>query len=196
MTKLANPVPIFLDASGALADGGYIYVGVANGNPVTQPIQVYFDPGFTIPASQPLRTMGGVIVNGATPTNVFVNADDYSMQMADLNGNQVFYSPSVYLDTDAFQPRNANLDTLAAENVTPFGAGLLALANPAALANATGIPTPLPAAGGTVTGDIKRQAAGVYMYWNDPGMIFGNAFLAPASGNDPTSQPGQIWFQY
>lgn len=196
MIKLGNPVPIFLDATGGLADGGSIYVGTANADPQLSPITVYWDPALTIIAQQPLQTMGGLIVNGATPASVFTAATDYSMRMIDANDNLVFYSPSVFTNANAFQPIDADLSAIAALGTTPFGRSLLTLANMAALAQATGLPPALPLAGGTMLGNILRQGSGVHAYWSDPGMTGGRLFITAASAADPTSQPGDVWFQY
>jgi hypothetical protein len=90
MQKLNNPVPYYLDVSGALIDGGYIYVGIANGDPETDPVALFWDDALTIPADQPLRTIGGMVVNGVTPATVFLDQDDYAMRLRDNNGSQVF----------------------------------------------------------------------------------------------------------
>jgi len=196
MQKIGNPVPNFLDARGMLMDGGYIYVGIADGDPQVDPINLFWDTALTIPATQPLRTLGGYIVNGVTPASVFCSESDYSMRSEDNNNTLVFYSPSVFTDTAAFQPASAELTAIAALTGTTFGRNLLTLPNSAALATATGIPAPLPLAGGTVTGNILRQGAGVYPYWNDPAMTGGRIFLTAAGDPDPTSLPGDLWFTY
>lgn len=195
MLRLSNPVPLYLDANGRLIDGGKIYVGVAGADPATSPVQCYWDSGLTIPAAQPLRTIGGPIVNGAIPANVFVAASDYSMRLADENDVQVFYSPSAYIDSTSFQPRDSDLDAISALSTTAFGRNLLTLADQAALKAATGIPTPLPLTGGTVSGNIIRQGAGAHAYWADPAMTGARLFVTAKGAADPTSQPGDIWFE-
>lgn len=194
MQKLGNPVPMFLDTLGALMDGGYIYVGVADGDPETSPVDLFWDAALSIPATQPLRTIGGLIVNGFNPSSVFLAEEDYSMRVTDNIGTLVFYSPSVFSDTSAFQPSSPTLDLLADLSTTAFGRNLLTLANQAALVTATGIPTPLPAAGGTVTGDINRQGAGDHLYWVDAGMTGGRVFWIEEGDPDPSSLPGDVVF--
>jgi len=196
MQKVSNPVPIYLDASGMLADGGKIYVGVADTDPETNPIDLFWDSDLTIPADQPIRTIGGLSVNGVTPAVFFCDETDYSMRFRDYNDTQVFYSPSVYLPIDSFQPINANLTAIALLSTTTFGRSLLTLANSSALATATGIPTPLPLAGGALTGNATRQGAGVLPYWYDPLMTGGRIFITASGAPDPTSLPGDIWFTY
>jgi hypothetical protein len=163
MTKLANPLPLFLDTRGALMDGGHIYVGTANGNPLFTPINVFWDFAQTQPATQPLRTIGGQVVNGVTPAAVFFTESDYAIRVTDQNDVLAFYSPSIY-STLSFQPLDSDLTAIAALATTSYGRSLLTLANQAALVAATGIAPALPLAGGTVTGDILRQDSGSYVY--------------------------------
>lgn len=195
MIEIGNPQPTFIDARGALSDGGYIYVGVANGDPETNPINVYWDSGLTQLASQPLRTVGGHVVNGAIPSRVFTAGTDYSMRLRDSDGSQVFYSPSVFNPGNAYQPIDSDLTAIAALGTTPFGRSLLTLANQAALAAATGIPNPLPLTGGNVTGTIGRQGAGSYTYFVDGSLTSGRIFVTANGAGDPTSQPGDLWLQ-
>ena len=65
--EVGNPFPLFLNARGDLLDGGYIYIGDPDENPETSPKACFWDEDLTIAASQPLRTRGGYIVNGAAP---------------------------------------------------------------------------------------------------------------------------------
>jgi len=163
MTKLANPVPLFLDTRGALMDGGHIYVGAVNSDPQVSPINLFWDFAQTQPAEQPLRTIGGQIVNGVVPAAVFFSQSDYAMRVTDQNDALVFYSPSIYADA-AFQPLDSDLTAIAALGTTSYGRSLLTLANQAALVAATGVAPAIPLTGGTVTGDILRQGAGGYVY--------------------------------
>lgn len=196
MTKLTNPIPLFLNARGDLLDAGYVYVGVANADPEDQPIQAYWDFARTIPAAQPLRTLGGRIVNGATPSPVFFAETDFSMRIKDADGGMVDYSPTFYPEVAAYQPLDSDLTAIAALSTTTFGRTLLTLVNAQALRTMTGIPDPLPLTGGTVTGPINRQSAGSYRYWSDGGMTSGRVFLTPNTAADPTSQPGDEWNKY
>lgn len=193
MNKVGNPVPLFIDARGNLLDGGKIYLGVANGDPQVSPIVAYWDKNLTIPADQPIRTVGGVIVNGAQPGFVFVAEADYSMRVLDNTDSLVSYSPSIFIDTSAFQPADADLTAIAAQGTTAYGRELLLLASQSDLKAATGIPDPLPKAGGTVTGPIGRQGSGAYAFGADPGMTGMRIFNPlPVGSADPTSQPGDI----
>ncbi len=194
MTRLTNPFPLFLDATGALLDAGYIYIGVANADPQAQPVTAYFDMAFTIPAAQPLRTLGGVIVNGATPAQVFVQEEDYSLRILDADMQLVRYDPTAFAAGASYQPLDADLTAIATLATTPYGRSLLTLANQAALKSATGIPDPLPASGGTVTGAISRQNSGRYIHHGDtniPGDTITRGTTDPTGGND-----GDLYFQY
>jgi hypothetical protein len=95
-TSLAPPFPQFFDEDGAALDGGFIYMGTANADPVANPIAVFFDAGCTVSASQPLRTSGGFIVDGSgTPQNVYVaGATDFSVAVKDSTNTPIYAAPS------------------------------------------------------------------------------------------------------
>lgn len=192
MTKLTNPTPLFLDASGALMDGGHIYVGVANADPQTSPINLFWDFAQTVAAEQPLRTIGGRIVNGTSPASVFFAAADFSMRVTDASNSLVDYSPTVYSGV-TYQPLDSDLTTIAAQANTPFGMALLTLANMAALKAATGIPDCIPTAGGTVTGNIVRSGAGAHFYGSDPAMTGAKIYPPlPIGTANPATGPGSM----
>lgn len=194
MTKLTNPIPLFLDLRGALLDAGMIYVGVAGQDPETNPITLYWDAGMTLEAPQPLRLMGGRVVNGAYPASVYFAEDNFSMRTRDADGNQVDYSPSLTSSDIAFQPLDSDLSAIAALATTDYGRGLLTFVNQAALRTATGIPDPLPATGGTVSGDILRQGGGAHAYYVNQAYTHFRVF-GPENTSDPTSQPGDLWLK-
>ncbi len=196
MTRLTNPQPLFLDARGALLDAGFIYVGVANADPESQPIATFWDVALTIPAAQPLSTLGGVIVNGATPAQVFFSEQNYSLRIDDADGLLVRYDPTAFTVNSQFQPLDADLTAIAALATTEYGRALLTLASSSALRSATGIPDPLPLVGGQMTGNITRQSAGVHAYWANPAMTGGREYLTVNTAGDPASQPGDVWFKY
>ena len=89
MTAIVNqPFPVFVDADGLPLEGGFIYVGVANLDPVTNPIAVFWDEALSIPAAQPLRTSAGVIVRSGAPALVYI-AGDHSIAVHDANNEQI-----------------------------------------------------------------------------------------------------------
>lgn len=124
MQKVRNPVQYYLDITGRLMDGGQIYVGVVDADPQVTPVNAFWDSALTIPAAQPIRTIGGMTVNGTTPADFFVAESDYSMRILDNLGDLVRYSGSNF-DGVAFQPLSAVLTDLAALALTEQGEALL-----------------------------------------------------------------------
>lgn len=55
--------PIFTDLDGQPLENGYVWVGTANLDPQTNPINVYWDAALTLPAAQPIRPLAGYPVN-------------------------------------------------------------------------------------------------------------------------------------
>lgn len=87
------PFPVFYDRAGEPLENGYVWIGQANLNPQTNPIQVYFDRNLTQPAAQPLRTLAGYISNAGTPAQVYVDAASFSILVQDKNGTMVYNFP-------------------------------------------------------------------------------------------------------
>ena len=197
MTKiLDNPYPLWLDRGGELLDGGSIYIGVAGFDPQVSPIVVHWDEALTQVAAQPLETRGGYVVNAmGNPARVFIGAEDYSIRARDFDGNEVFYLASSLIDAAQFQPLDSDLTAIAALATTVYGRALLTLANQAALRAATGIPDPLPAIGGTITGNITRAGNGVHLYHTNGANTSGRVFVTATGAADPTSLPGDIWLE-
>ena len=193
--RLNNPFPLFLDETGAPLHNGAVYMGVSGQDPETNPLATYWDAALTIPASQPFQTLGGVIVNAGAPAFVYAAGDDYSIRVRDESGGEVFFLASTAVAGAQYQPLDSDLTAIAALSTTSFGRNLLTLANQAALKAATGIPDPLPLAGGSVTGDVKRQGAGSYLYFIGAAFQSGRVFNTDSTGADPTSLEGDLWFK-
>lgn len=143
MTKLVNPITIFLDGRGLLLDGGFIFVGAAGTDPEVgaNQLDLFFDKALTIPAAQPLRTLGGVIVNGINLGKVYFDEADYSITVRDADSNLVYFEPTAF-DTGgiAYQPLDADLTAIAAlAGQTAFGRSGLADADAAALRARAGL---------------------------------------------------------
>lgn len=85
------PYPAFADIDGQPLEDGYINIGVASLNPITNPINVYWDSGLTITAAQPIRTSGGYPVYQGTPARFYIGSD-YSIQVKDKKGTVVYTS--------------------------------------------------------------------------------------------------------
>lgn len=90
--------PVFFDTTGAPLDGGFVYVGTANLDPVTNQQAVYWDNALTVQASQPLRTIGGRIARNGSPALAYVAAE-YSLEVQDANMRTV-YSADTSLGAD------------------------------------------------------------------------------------------------
>jgi hypothetical protein len=197
MQRLGSPFPLFIDGRGALMDAGYVYVGVADADPESDPIDLFLDQDLTIPIPQPLRTLGGVIVSGENAVFVYMAEADYSIRVRDANEQLVAYVPSASLAVAgvSYQAASAALTALAAIAATTYGRNLLTLANQAALQAAVGLAAALPLAGGTVAGGIIRSGAGAHVYHTDAAFTSGRIFVTAAGAADPTSLPGDLWLE-
>jgi hypothetical protein len=90
---IEQPYPIFTDADGDPLENGYIWIGVENLNPITDPVAVYWDAALTQPAVQPIRTQGGYPVNAGTPARLYVSVR-YSILVQDRNAITVYSAQS------------------------------------------------------------------------------------------------------
>lgn len=95
MFLITAPFQQFFDLEGDPLDAGTIYVGTKNLNPVTNPIQIYWDEAATQPAAQPLKTLAGYISRNGAPARVFTAQSDFSISVYDQKGRLIFYAPSV-----------------------------------------------------------------------------------------------------
>lgn len=87
------PFPVFTDAAGIPLQDGYVYIGTANTNPITNPITVYWDEAGTQPAAQPIRTINGYMSRNGSPGVAYASANDFSILVRDKNSRLVFASP-------------------------------------------------------------------------------------------------------
>jgi parallel beta-helix repeat protein len=99
--SVSVPFPVFQDRDGQPLDNGYIYIGVANLDAQTNPVQVYFDEALTIPAAQPLRTINGYVSNAGTPAQLYVNAVNFSIKLLDAKGTFVYSFTDGTINIDA-----------------------------------------------------------------------------------------------
>lgn len=93
MLPVETAFKIYTGLDGKPLDGGYVYFGQPNQNPITAPVTVYWDAAGTQPAAPPLRTENGYIVrsSGGTPANVFYSGA-YSQIVRDKNQRQVYFA--------------------------------------------------------------------------------------------------------
>ena len=87
---IESPFPSFNDTDGSPLNNGYVYVGSANLNPVTDPIPVYWDEALTQPAAQPIRTINGYLSRNGSPGRIYTNFVTYSFRVTNNKGEQVF----------------------------------------------------------------------------------------------------------
>lgn len=193
--RLDNPFPLYLDTDGSPLQNGYVYMGVAGQDPETHPIATYWDKNLTVAAAQPFRTRAGYIVDGANAAFVYAAGEDYSIRVRDASGGEIFFLASTAVSSTPYQPLDSDLTAIAELATTSFGRALLTLANQTALKAATGIPDPLPLAGGNMTGNIGRLGAGTHLFHNDTTLTSGRVFVTAHDAADPTSLPGDIWLK-
>ena len=100
-TSILSPFPSFNDLTGTPLENGFIYIGSANLNPETSPIQVYWDAEFTIPAAQPIRTIGGYPSRNGSPGNLHVQAETFSITVRDIRRTLMFSAFNQTTATDS-----------------------------------------------------------------------------------------------
>ena len=91
--SIAAPFPIFTDLDGQPLEAGYIWIGVENAAPQTNPVAVYWDSALTQPAAQPIRTSNGLPLNNGSPSRIYT-ASGYSILVQDKRGMLVYSAPS------------------------------------------------------------------------------------------------------
>lgn len=121
------PFPSFFDLNGEPLDEGSVYYGVANTNPVTSPIPVFWDIAGTQPAAQPVKTLAGYQVRFGTPSNVYTD-DPYSISVYDKKGRLVFTHP----DSSQYNQLPTFIDDLASETDATKGSALVGYKYPGA----------------------------------------------------------------
>jgi len=97
MYASANPFDYFSDLSGSPLDGGYVYYGQPNQDPIQFPKAVYQDAALTIPAPQPLRVTNGNLSFNGKPVYLFTGEGSYSILVQDVNLRQVYFVPDFLL---------------------------------------------------------------------------------------------------
>jgi hypothetical protein len=90
---VSPPYQTFNDVDGTPLESGFLYFGVANQNPETTPITIYWDEAGTIPAAQPIRTVGGYPVRNGSPAALFTPAD-FSLTVRNKNRGFVYSAAS------------------------------------------------------------------------------------------------------
>ena len=91
-SSIVSPFPVFNDLDGTPLEAGYIYIGTVNMNPEVSPINLFWDEAMTVPAANPVRTVGGFFSRNGSPGNIYVAAESYSITVRDRNQVFVFNS--------------------------------------------------------------------------------------------------------
>ncbi len=186
---------MFLDRLGNLLDGGAVYIGTEGDDPELSPVTTYLDQALTIVAPQPLSVIGGILSYDGNPKQFYIAGDNYSIRVRDSDGAEVVYLASAKFDETAFQPLDSDLTAIAALSTTAFGRALLTQASGSAVRSYIGAVDPIPAAGGTTTGNITRSGGGSHLYHTNSSLTSGRVFVTVNGAADPTSQPGDIWLE-
>jgi hypothetical protein len=84
-TLISTPFPVFTDTDGLPLEGGYIDIGVAGLNPLSNPLQVYWDQALTMPATNIRTTRGYPSRNGAAGY-LYAPPGDFSILVRNKNG--------------------------------------------------------------------------------------------------------------
>lgn len=92
---LNNPYIVINDLDGNPLQDGLLYVGEANLNPVTNPIEIFSNSDLTIPLANPLTIQNGYVVGGtnSNPTRIYISNSFEAFSMASYNKkNELVYS--------------------------------------------------------------------------------------------------------
>jgi len=92
---IIQPVTQYFNRAGIPLEAGYIYIGEADSDPETDPIDVFWDAAGLVPAAQPIRTIAGYPSRAGAPAPIFVNVTEYSVRWTERDGNLVAYLESV-----------------------------------------------------------------------------------------------------
>lgn len=107
-----NPYPIFTDTNGDPLEDGYIFIGEPGLNPISNPLQAYWDAALTVPAVN-IRTKGGYPSNVGTPGRLYT-ATNYSIIVRDKRGvTQYTQLDSVDYFNSASGSAISSVDTIA-----------------------------------------------------------------------------------
>lgn len=114
-----NPYGVYNDLQGRPLNNGKVYIGLPNQDPKGYPAQVYWDAAMTIPAAQPLRTVGGYVSRNGTPARAYINGN-YSLQVTTSYDVQVFYIQDYFLIGSAQVVTAGQLSTSSGSSLVGF----------------------------------------------------------------------------
>jgi hypothetical protein len=117
-TEVRAPFTFFADLEGGALEGGYIFIGEQNLNPLSNPKDAYWNYELTIPAAN-IRTSHGLPVNGSNPGRIFVDGA-HSILVKDKNGTIVYSSMSVEGEK-SYTDFISDVTKIAIDYGTPWG---------------------------------------------------------------------------
>ena len=88
------PFAYFTDTAGLALEAGYIYIGVENLDPIANPVAVFWDYAMTIPAAQPVRTIGGYPSRTGSAGTLYTG-NTYSILVRDKTGRLIYSAPTM-----------------------------------------------------------------------------------------------------
>jgi WD40 repeat protein len=92
-----NSYPIFTDLDGAPLHNGYVFIGVENLDPISNPQDAFWDEDLTIPATN-IRTLNGYLSYSGSPGRVFAQ-NKFSILVQNAEGETVYFNPKGYTVT-------------------------------------------------------------------------------------------------
>ncbi|MEZ7524002.1 phage tailspike protein [Burkholderia vietnamiensis] len=186
LNLLANPLPFIAGLDGKPLDGGQVYIGLPNTNPVTNQVTVYQDPALTIPFQQPMKTTSGYVSIGGQPVPVFSTAQAYSMAVLDKRGRVVWSQPNVINPIGQFGGQQLGFQLNAAGSVLTTIYNLFNDECTAAMFGAVG--------DGVTDDTVALQAFFDYARTkNRRGRLKGVTYAISGTLNIPVSQNWQVW---
>jgi hypothetical protein len=99
--SVSKPYEVFYDNSGDPLEDGFIYIGEANQNPITNPITVYWDVNGLYSAAQPIRTLSGYPVRNGSPAKLYIDniyGVSYSIVVLDKHQRNIYSNNDEYLE--------------------------------------------------------------------------------------------------
>ncbi len=93
--KVDQPYTLFTETDGTPLENGYIYIGEEGLLPEDNPIEVYWDVDFQIPAGHPIRTVGGYPSNNGRAGSLYAK-ELYSIKVLNKREELIFYKKNVF----------------------------------------------------------------------------------------------------
>jgi len=118
-TQIIYQKNFIADLNGKPLENGSLYIGVANQDPETNPITVYWDTALTQVATQPLSISAGAVIHNGARAAIYTSAASYSFRAKTAAGSVVDYV------ADANDPVVILSNNLASTASDSVGAGMV-----------------------------------------------------------------------